>query len=154
MFKMFAILFYAAFILTKVMRYASIKYDASFRRISLFNVPLRVFSLFFRKKNDVKCLFFKKKNSLNTANILFFLSVTIYCFILKLCKLDHNFRTLSFFLLNLSFLLKMSKRAAETQPESSGKRHNRSDGNDKCIYFIFIFFSKKNILFVKFLFYC
>lgn len=39
-----------------------------------------------------------------------------------------------------------SKRAADTQPESSEPKRHKLDKNEKRIYFTFIFFSKKKIL--------
>ena len=39
-----------------------------------------------------------------------------------------------------------SKRVAETQPESSEPKRYKLDKNEKCIYFIFIFFSRKKYI--------
>jgi len=92
--------------------------------------------------------FFKKK-PLNAANPLFFpYHNTVSLKALQAGSIIFSVPFLFSFSKNKKMTNKTtSKRAAETQPESSGSKRHKLDKNEKRIYFIFIFFSKKKILY-------
>ena len=102
---------------------------------------------FFLEENDAKYLF-QKKTLKRCKSPFFPYHNTVSLKALQAGSIIFSVPFLFSFSKNKKMTNKTtSKRAAETQPESSESKRHKLDKNEKRIYFIFIFFSKKKILY-------